>query len=146
MGKKKVKKLKAVKKAKTHVLMKAFLACEAISQDPSSRKNSLYGLFDLIQVESFPSVFKPFNVYVVLSNISGKHRFFLSGSGPGTASVGHQEDEMEINANATGDTAIAVGVGGLPMLGEGQVNFIAYIDGEPIGWPCVIHIRKLGKQ
>ena len=129
-------------KPKSKVMMHAFLACEAISRDPSTQKNTLYGLFDLISVDSFPGVFKPFNLYVQIANISGKHTFMLSGKGPGGATVGESADQIDFTGNKKGDTIIAVGVSPMAVLGEGDVKFVAHVDGNPIGWPCIIHIQK----
>ena len=130
-------------KPKAQMTMRAFLACEAISLDPSTKKNSLYGLFDLINADSMPGVFKPFNLYVQIANITaGRHTFMLSGTAPGGAKVGELTDQIEFVANPKGDTVIAVGVSPIPILREGDVRFTAHVDGKEFGWQCIIHIQK----
>lgn len=51
----------------------AFMAaCDMSARDPNSGKITLYGLFDTIQTESFPSRFGPFTLYAKISGGTGQ--------------------------------------------------------------------------
>jgi hypothetical protein len=143
MGKK--TKTRSKKNAASPVVMKAILACEAISQDAVG-KNSLHGIFDVINFDTLPTFFKPFNIFVQLSKIKGAHKFHISGTGPGSATIGLPNEEMEFQGNPNGDTVIAVGIAGMPVLADGEILFVVTVDGRPVGWPCVIHVRKVAAK
>src|SRR6185312_12278066 len=61
--------------------MRAFLACEAASVGPGSSR-SLFGIFDMIWVDAFPSVFKAFSLYVKLNGGSKKQPVSIEARGP----------------------------------------------------------------
>ncbi len=128
-------------KAKQKPEMRAFLACEGVTRDPVEQKPALYGVFDLIYTEGFPSIFRPFFLFIRMTGPKGKRKVSLKGYDPDGNEIG-KVDPVAAAFSGTGSADIVIRLGGFPLLSPGKIVFKLFIDGKQVGWPCEITVQK----
>ena len=122
--------------------MLAFLACDGSSLEPASHKTNLFGLFDVIYIESFPSIFRPFSLFVKLANAPRRIRGEIRGYTPDGKQFGAAKIKMSASAkDAKAATGFILQVGPVPIPQPGIMHFDLEIDGVVIGWPCEIEVK-----
>jgi len=129
------------KKASILPVMHCFLSCDGVSQEIGG-KRSLHGLFDQIFATEFPTVFKPFSLFVRLMGGSGKHTVTIQGTGTDEMPIGTHKS-IDCKFKPTIGVEMVVQISPVPLLKPGVVRFVVNIDGKPIGWPCEITVGKV---
>jgi hypothetical protein len=126
--------------------MRCFLPCEFVSTDPGTSKTSLYGVFDTINFDEFPALFKPFSLFVKLVGANGKHTIAMTGIGTNGKPF-DMNVSVDIDLTKSPGADITVAVNSVVFTRPGIVQFVLKCDGHPIGWPCEIRVatRKARK-
>ena len=60
----------------------AMILCDAIHQDPATKKSTLLGTFSTINARNFPAVHRQLAVHAAMTNGHGKTRIRLTLVGP----------------------------------------------------------------
>jgi hypothetical protein len=126
--------------------MRCFLACDAVSTDPNTGKKSLYGLFDTIWGADFPGAFRPFAIFIRLVGSRAKRDVTVEARGTDGRALPQTPLAMEAKFEAAEGAELVVHLAGLEMPKPGNVRFLVKCDGNQIGWPCVIHVKKAAKK
>lgn len=110
----------------------AILVCDVAVQDPSTGKKSLIGIFDQVNVKSFPSQ-RPVSVYIKVADADGRYKLEVRFI--------HQESN-EVLAELKGELRIGdrlksadfyVSTPPLPIPGEGRYEFQVWANGVYLG-------------
>lgn len=63
-------------------LVLAMIICDAIHQDPATKKSTILGTFSTINARQFPAIHRQLAVHIAMSNGHGKTRIRLTLVGP----------------------------------------------------------------
>lgn len=141
MAKKKAQKLPTA----AAPVMRCFIACDAVSRDPSGGKTSLYGLFDVIWGQA-PGYIKPFALFVQLQGKPGKHHFTLDAFGPDGKRLLEPPHEFDLTISPSGTADIIIQVSPLKVSRYGKLTFHLVHNRKNIGWPRALDLKKRSKD
>lgn len=110
----------------------AALVCDVAVKDPTTGKISLIGIFDKVNVKSFP-VKRPVSLYAKLTEAEGQYQFqakyVYSNTGEMLA-----EAKGEFNSREKlGTVELNLQFPPLPIPGEGRYDFQIWVNGQFLG-------------
>jgi hypothetical protein len=110
----------------------ASLVCDVAVKDPTTGKISLIGIFDRVNVKSFPAK-RPVSVYAKLTEAEGQYhfqvRYVYSNTGESLA-----EAKGEFTAkDRFGTVELNLQFPPLPLPGEGRYDFQVWVNGLFLG-------------
>lgn len=120
------------------------VACDAVSRDPASGKETLYGVFEKILMSQLPGVYaRPISVFAKLHGGSGEHEISFDVLGPDNHPLPDSETTTSKVTFVKGQSGVVnVQIVGLTLARAGIYKFVVKCDGRPIGSPCEIEVIK----
>jgi hypothetical protein len=86
-------------------------------------------------------MFRPFFLFAKVSGGSGKAKIELERigtDGKPFSKPGH----VPVKFGPNGRADIVIQISFTPLAGEGRLKFNLHINGQAVGWPCEIQVKK----
>lgn len=149
MAKKKTKKKTARKtrgQAKKQPEVLLFVLCDAVSRDPNTGKTSIYGIFDKIWTEKFPSSIALMSIFLRLKDASGKHTVEVEVIDPKGVKLEGNGAVAEINCPPNAILEMNIQLAGVPLKKRGSYKITLKVDNRRVGKPYEIQVEKRKKD
>lgn len=127
-------------KTKSRLDMLTFVACDAVSRDPTTDKCSIYGLFDIVYGDKFPLTHKAFAVFAKLQGDKGKYPLALKLVAPDGERT--NLGKFEIDITKTGLAATEIQVVGLQFPQPGKYQLAMQTGRRTLGKPITIIAKR----
>jgi hypothetical protein len=119
--------------------------CDAVSRDPSTKKASLYGLFDSISVEKLPTV-AVFSLYAKLFGGSGSHDIAVRVTGPDGKPTEGPVDKGTLDCHPDQGAELSIHMLGFPIKKTGTYQLALHSGSKMLGRPCKIRVSRRKKK
>jgi len=131
---------KSAKKVPDELIVRLLVLCDGAARDPTSKKSTLYGLFDVLVADTVPADAR-FTLYAKIHG-QGKHAFHISVLDPSGKSVfgASPSAEVELPPEKNAELVVTI-VAKVKRFGEHSV--VLYADNKQVGSvPLVVVKRK----
>ena len=127
-------------KAKSRLEMTTFVACDAVSRDPTTDKFSIYGLVYIVYVDKFPLTHKAFAVFAKMQGDKGKYPLALKLVAPDGERT--NLGKFEIDITKTGFAVIDIQMVGLQFPQPGKYKLTMQTGRRSLGIPITIIVKR----